>query len=228
MKLALIALLCSVSVLQAAGTTWSLDKREGMSFWKDFGTVDGETFGPSAGDYAISGIASNEPIAKGAGTDIAVDIVGFRVTQPAPADAENGNDLRLNVVLSPKSNDAYNNDAAVFDLVLSYNSRNGGIYASLQFKEAKRPSVAATQIVGEYLGCDFSAIDVVIKMKSDAIEINFQKEGSLLKQLSTTKSAALTEMLKSKLYVLIYEQNIHVSQGTVLVKEISSTAASQP
>ena len=228
MKLALIALLCSASVLHAAGTTWSLDKKEDMSFWRNFGNVNGKVLGPSEGDYAISGIASNEPVAKGAGTEIAADIVGFKVTQPAPENAENGNDLRLNVVLSPKSNDAYNNDAAVFVLVLSYNSRNGGIYASLQFKEAKKPSVGTTEIAGEYLGNDLSAIDVMIKMKSDAIEVDFKKGGSLLKQLSTTKSAALTEMLKSKLYILVYQQNIHVSQGTVSVKEISSTAASRP
>ena len=88
--------------------------------------------------------------------------------------------------------------------------------------------MATTQIVGEYLGNDLSTIDMAIKMKADAIEVDFQKEGSLLKQLSTTKSAALTEMLKSKLYVLVYQQNIHVSQGTVSVKEISSTAASRP
>ena len=228
MKLALIALLCSASVLHAAGTVWSLDKKEDMSFWRSFGTVDGKILGPSEGDYAVSGIGSNEPVVKGPGTEVAVDIVGFKVTQPAPEDAENGNDLRLNVVLSPKSNDAYNNDAAVFALVLSYNSRNGGIYASLQSKEAKKPNASTTQIVGEYLGNDFSAIDVAVKVKSDAIEVDFKKGGSLLKQLSTTKSAALTEMLKSKLYVLIYQQNIHVSQGTVSVKEVSSTATSKP
>ena len=226
MKLILTPLLCLVAYFHASASTWSLDKQDDMSAWKTFGTVAGDVLGPSAGDFAISGIASNGPISTGAGTEIAVKIAGFAVTGRAPADAENGNDLRLNLVLSPKSDYAFENDDRVLDVLLLYNSANQGIYASLQFKDAKKPNSAGPEIVGGYIGGNLSAVDVVINWSSGALNVEFQKDGTTFNRLSTKIPGSLGEMLKEKLYFLVYQQNIHLSQGTVSIKQI--TSASKP
>jgi hypothetical protein len=223
--LTLIAVATSASL---HASSWNFTEAAALADWTTMGRVqqsaDGLEMGPSDGPYAISGIKSNEPAAPSSLLTLKVSLDALSVSVPAPDDAENENDIRINIVLNPTSTGAWESEKAVINVALFLNSRHGGLYVGLYGKGEGFPNQGAELLTGGAFlgeGSGSGTIGVEISVDEKQITAKFSRGEEVLKVLEAPLSDNLRGLLTTPLYTVIYQQNIQKGSGSFILQNVS-------
>lgn len=229
MKSTLATIICLASAVCASlqASTWNFNDTTALNDWRMIGrvrqTAQNLQIGPSDGSYAISGIRTKAAASPSKNFTLKVVVSAFAVTVPAPDDLENENDIRINIVLSPDWSPAWENDKAVLNVALFFNSRQGGVFAGLFGKGAGRPNQGAEALsAGAFLGEGFIDGDLTVEIALDEKKATarFSRGDILLNTLEAPLDERLTSLLDTPLHTSVYQQNIGPGTGTFILQTV--------
>ncbi len=225
---AIITLIAITTCVSVRASSWDFKETTALADWTTLGRVqqseDGIVIGPSDGPDAISGIKSSEPADPSSRFTVKLGIDALAVAVPAPDNAENENDIRINIVLNPTSSPSWESADAVIAVVLFFNSRNSSLYAGIYGKGEGLPNQGAEPITdGAFLGEGTGSgnIDIEIAVDERDISVQFLRNGQVLKTLEAPLSENLRGLLTTPLYTVIYQQNIREGSGSFILQNVS-------
>jgi hypothetical protein len=225
---AIITLIAITTCVSVRASSWDFKETTALADWTTLGRVQqsagGLEIGPSDGSNAISGIKSNEPAKPAKNISLKVGMSSFAVTVPAPDELENENDIRINIVLGAAPSPAWESEKAVINVVLFFNSRQGGLFVGLNGKGEGLPKQGTEPLTaGAFLGEGFAdgGIEVEIAADEKKITARFLRAQEVLKVLEAPLSENLRSLLTSPLYTVIYQQNIGEGTGSFTLQNVS-------
>lgn len=223
----LCALLLATAVT-AHAKSWSFSDSNALSDWAAIGKNQQESgglkLGPSVGDFAISGLKLIDP-AKLSNRSLSLKckFSDISVENAAEEELENGNDIRINIVLNSIPTTNWESEKAVINVTLFYNSANHAFWAGLFGKGDGAPRQETVPISsGAFLG-DGSGngeIEVSVTLDEKKIHAIFSKGGVPIKELDAEVPAHIRSLLSDNIYLLIVQQNIGKGTGSVLLDSV--------
>jgi hypothetical protein len=230
-KSAFYAFVCFAAATCASlpASTPTFDRAIVLDDWMTLGRVVRKTvkdlqIGPSYGSDAISGIRSKVPAQPTKKIDLQVSMGSFAVTVPAPDELDNENDIRINIVLSPDSAPAWENNKAVVNVILFFNSRHGGVFAGIFGKGANLAQQGTKPLsAGAFLGEGFMNGDIAVQIAIDerGITAEFSRGGVFLNALQAPLDGDLASLLSEPVYTSVYQQNIGKGTGSFTLQSVA-------
>lgn len=228
-KLILLALALSILFPSfLLSQTWDFAANPHNNDWTWMGKVtqvpEGLQIGPSVGPYAVSGLKSTRAIDVGARSKISVDFTNVAISNEAPDDLENENDIRINLLINSEPVGAWETSAAILNAALFINGRHNGIYAGL-FAKNKNQQFQPTLPIGdgEFLGesSGTGEISFEVSIQEEKVSLTVLQNGQSLTRLEAPLPDYLKHLNKSPVHLLIYQQNIGDGSGSFILKKVA-------
>ncbi|MCX6935194.1 MAG: hypothetical protein NTZ01_03235 [Verrucomicrobia bacterium] len=221
-------ILCSLllaTAVSAHAKTWNFSDSKAISDWVAMGKTHQEAggikLGPSDGDFAISGFRLLEPVKlSNKSLSLKCKISDTSVENAAAEDLENGNDIRINIVLNSIPAANWDSEKAVINVTLFYNSVNHAFWVGLFGKGDGFPGKETALISsGTFLGDDSGngEIEVSVTLDENKIHAIFSKGGVPIKELDAEVPAHIKSLLANNIYLLIIQQNIGKGTGSIVL-----------
>lgn len=211
-------------------SSWNLTDESAHADWVWLGKVtkdpSGLRIGPSIGKYAFSGIRLKNPIQSASTIKIVAEFENLTVTQEAPDDLENENDMRINILLNSLPSEAWESETAVVNLSLLFNSRHGGLFMGFFGKSEGLPRKAMDPLVdglflGEESGKGIFTVEWVIEVEQKKLKAIVRKEGEEDKMLEAPISENLIGLFSKPLFTFVYQQNVGEGSGQFTLRKVS-------
>jgi hypothetical protein len=224
----ILGILLLATAFSAQAKTWEFSDSNALSDWIAIGQTEQESggikLGPSAGDFAISGLKLLDPAQLANRTlSLKCKISDVLLDESAPEQLENGNDIRINIVLNSIPEANWESDKAVVNVTLFYNATNHAFWVGMFGKGDGAPKQETSPLSsGTFLG-DGSAkgeIEVAVTLDEKKIHATFSKGGSLLKVLDAEVPPPLKSLLASPIYLLLFQQNIGSGTGSFVLDSV--------
>ena len=224
-------ILCTLllaTAVTAHAKTWNFSDSNALSDWSAIGKTQQESggikLGPSAGDFAISGLRLLDP-AKLSNRSLSLKckISDVSVENTAEEELENGNDIRINIVLNSIPTANWESDKAVVNVTLFYNSQNHAFWVGLFGKGdgAQRQEtipISSGTFLGD--GSGNGEIEVSVTLDEKKIHAIFSRGGVPIKELDAEVPAHIRSLLSDNIYLLIVQQNIGKGTGSILLNSV--------